>query len=120
MLHIFIFSNFKVSGMGWLSNFLTSFSLLVTVQITFIVLAKLMPKDSPVYFIELKWFSISLIGSSSSSLSLPSSLLIPPSSFSLAMLGVLTNFSIWSSKSDPPYRDNSSSSGGYDYVQLFL
>ena len=40
----------------------------------------------------------------------PSSLMQPP--FALAMWGVSTSLSIWLSKSDLPYRNNSSSSGG--------
>lgn len=89
----------------------------IGVQMTvFIALAKLLPMGSPVCSIKLKGFLISLMRSSSS-LSSPSSLLPP---FALAIQGLSASLLIWSSYSDPPCRDNSSSSGAWQHSPVSL
>ena len=80
----------KLSGLGWLSKFLTRFAFLIGVWMTlFVTLAKLLPIGFPVWT-ELKSFPASLVMWSSTLFS-PSPLL---PLFALAMWGISTSLSI--------------------------
>ena len=118
VLNFFTFNESKFSGLGWLSNFLTSFSLFIGVQITLLSWPKCnlwVPQFVPPnwsYFQYLWWvilITIFILFINATPLCIANVGIINKS-WGVSMWGV----SIWSSKSDPSYRDNSSSSHSSD------